>query len=174
MNILLSGPPFSGKTTIGELLAKQLHWEFINTDHLLENKHGTSCSELHRRYGEEGFRKLEKKELELLLQNEGNHVISLGGGALENDDNSLIIKKLGKIIYLNCSFEELYRRLKSSGRTPAYLDPSAPEQSFRTLVKKREANYAALADFILDVTSLTPKQAVDTILRQNALLNHSV
>ncbi len=169
MNILLSGAPFAGKTTVGELLAKHLNIPFINTDHLLEEKHGTTCSDLHRRYGDTGFRKLEKEVLDLLSHHSGSHVISLGGGALENGDIALTIKKLGKVIYLSCSFDELYQRLKASSRIPAYLDPAAPEQTFRSLVEKREPTYAALADFIIDVTTLTPEQVVEEIVLLNPL-----
>ena len=100
MNIILSGPPFSGKTTIGTALAQKLNWPLINTDNLLEEKFGISCPEQFKLSGNQKFRDNELELLKKLEMNPQNRVISLGGGTLTSEHNALIIKRLGFFICL--------------------------------------------------------------------------
>lgn len=159
MNILLSGAPFSGKTTVGSALAKLLKLPFVNTDTLIEQQMGMSCTAYYKQSGERAFRELEHSILHEMLSTDGVKVISLGGGILTCPKNALLAKKLGTNVYLNCSVEELYRRLIASGRKPAYLDADDLRGSFAVLMAEREPSYRQHADFVVDVTSATPEEA---------------
>ncbi len=165
MNILLSGPPFAGKTTIGTELAHLLDWQLINTDSLLEEKYGISCSEQFKLFGNQKFREHEFEVLQKFQKNSQKQVISLGGGTLTHEPNALIIKSLGPLFFLQCSFEELYSRLLKTGRKPAYLDPDNLEGSFREFLKGREPHYFKYADFIVDVSQPTPLESALKIIQ---------
>lgn len=164
MNIILSGPPFSGKTTIGTLLAEKTGWKLVNTDTYLEEKYNLSCSEQFKRFGNKKFRENECDLLKELAHEKESRIFSLGGGALTYSPSVIVLKELGKITYLKCSFDELFARLTKSGRIPAYIDPENKEASFRALIEKRELFYKQAADFVLDVTKMTPEEAVMPIL----------
>ena len=58
-NIVLTGFMGTGKTTVGRLLAQQLGYEFVDTDRVIEERHGT-IADLFRSIGEQGFRRIER------------------------------------------------------------------------------------------------------------------
>ena len=61
MNIIITGMTGSGKSTIGKMLSKRLNLEFIDLDSYIEKNTGLKISEIFSLYGEDYFRKLEKK-----------------------------------------------------------------------------------------------------------------
>jgi shikimate kinase len=66
--LVLIGPPGAGKTTIGLVLAKRLGFQFLDTDHLIEEATGHSPAEIFSDYGESAFRWLEAKVVDELLK----------------------------------------------------------------------------------------------------------
>lgn len=166
MNILLSGPPFSGKTTIGTELANELGWELINTDTILENKYQMSCPEQFKTFGEVQFRKNEWTMLKELQVRTLPSVISLGGGSLTYEPSAHLAKKLGLIVCLEGAFDVLYDRLRKSGRTPAYLDPNDLEGSYKKLIEMRNQHYRQYGDFFVDVTNKTPQELAKVIINE--------
>ncbi|QLH34809.1 MAG: AAA family ATPase [Parachlamydiaceae bacterium] len=71
MNIILCGPPFCGKSTLGKLAAEKLGWEFIETDLLLEhcytqeNQTLLTYREIFRQEGEKSFVNMSQKPCKL-------------------------------------------------------------------------------------------------------------
>lgn len=155
-NLLLFGLPFSGKTTAGRILGEISGLEFIDTDEELEKQHGCSCRKLFRDSGEQGFRLLERQLLES-LRGKDHCVIALGGGTVAYPENEKAARELGPLIYLKCDLAELKKRL--GNERPAYLGSS----DFETLVKKRAVMYELIADFVIETSALSPKQAADYI-----------
>ena len=86
MNLVLTGPPGSGKTTVGQLCAQKLNRQFVDVDEHIVAKTGRSIPELFSEQGETTFRALETEAIaELAAQD--NLVIAPGGGALEYPAN---------------------------------------------------------------------------------------
>ena len=79
MNIILIGMPGAGKSTLGVLLAKLMGYMFVDTDILLQQKHGALLGRILRRNGNRAFLKLEE-EMFLSLELDGA-VIATGGSA---------------------------------------------------------------------------------------------
>lgn len=75
-----------GKTTVGSLLAQLLHFDFLDTDKLIEQRQGRKISEIFATDGEPFFRKLES-DLCTELEGESNKVIATGGGLAVNPAN---------------------------------------------------------------------------------------
>ncbi len=173
MNIILCGLPKTGKTTIGKKVAEQLIWNFIDTDRLIENAYTNSsgkvytCREILRSEGNLFFRELEKEQISLLKQSTKN-VFSVGGGSLCDKENTLMLKKLGDLIYLKSPINVLWDRLLKSG-IPAYLDPNKPKEDFYELAKIRIPIYEEAASFIIDTSDLNEQQVVDAILNNRKM-----
>lgn len=151
MNFILIGFKNSGKTSLGESLAHELGFPFIDIDRLVENEDGRdlSCRDIVRASGEAYFRKLEKSIIQN-LKSEGA-VIASGGGAIVDPENIAHFKKMGKLIYLSLPFEILYQRCSASAVLPAFLDPAHPRESFARIYQDRLPIYREAADVILEL-----------------------
>lgn len=150
-NIVLIGLSGSGKTTIGKELSIQLKRPFIDTDELLEEVIGSSVLAYFKAYGEEEFRKLENQLLETLNPDDGA-VIATGGGLPCYNKNMDSLLKLGTVIYLSVSVEEISDRiLKDVSKRPLYREMSlqSVKQKTEVLMEQRESDYLK-ADVILD------------------------
>ena len=87
----------SGKTSIGKKLSKMMKFDFIDTDHLIENRTGVDISTIFAHEGEEGFRKRESNILKE-LSNIKNTVLGTGGGIIISHENREVIKNLGFVV----------------------------------------------------------------------------
>lgn len=167
MSIILCGLPMCGKTTIGRALAQHLNWNFVDTDELIEHAYHIqthqkySCRQIFVIEREARFRELEKEQITTL---NGLHqaVISIGGGALGDQANINVLKKVGRFIYLNPPIEEIWKRVGERG-IPAYLDKQHAEQDFYALVKKRTPLYESVADEVINTAGLTIQEVIGAI-----------
>jgi shikimate kinase len=111
--IFLIGYMGSGKTTVGQLLATQLGYGFIDMDNHIEGKLFKSISQIFTELGEDQFRLLEKQCLHEVA--EFDHVvISTGGGVPCFFDNMEYMNKQGITVYLKLSSADLAERLEQS------------------------------------------------------------
>ena len=106
----LYGPPGSGKSSAGRLLARALDLPFWDLDAEIEARSRKSIPAIFARYGEAGFRKRERKVLETLLTH-STGVISLGGGALMDAQNRTQVESHGPVLCLDASLDDLLQRL---------------------------------------------------------------
>ena len=97
-NILVTGLPGAGKTSIGKKLAKLLGYGFVDLDEKIEQTVGCTVAEYVTRHGLEKFRKVEQESF-LFLSGIENHVISLGGGFLESEGALDESRKLGRLVF---------------------------------------------------------------------------
>jgi shikimate kinase len=108
--VFIWGMPGSGKTTLGKKLAKQLNYDWIDSDNYIENAEGKSVSEIFDKHGEEYFRELEKKSLGEFL-NLNKVLISCGGGFPVFNENNKTMLENGFCIYLKAELGLLNKRL---------------------------------------------------------------
>ncbi len=105
-NIVLTGMPASGKTTVGKLLAEKLGRTFIDTDAEIERETGLTPSEIFAEQGEAAFRDIESAVIARLADRNGV-VIATGGGAVLRPENVRALKANGRLFFLNRSPELL-------------------------------------------------------------------
>lgn len=142
--------PGSGKTTVGEALALTTGLNFYDIDFLIEKKVGKKITEIFSLYGEKYFRDLETETINEFLNLKENFILSTGGGIVEKEENLSILKKIGKVFYLEITPELIFDRIKNDTTRPLLLNDN-PMQSLIDLYQKRHIKYEK-ADFKIDAS----------------------
>ena len=125
MTIFLCGFMGCGKTTVGEILAKQLGLPLIDTDAYIVEQEGRSIPEIFAQEGEPYFRKVEAQAIRTLCTK--NAVIACGGGAMLNPDSAAYARENGAVVLLNESFDTCYARIQATPTAP--LCNAAPRKN---------------------------------------------
>ena len=116
--ITLIGMMGSGKTTIGKILSEQTGISAIDLDNFIENKENKSISEIFKTKGEQYFRTVEAITIKELTQTTSSQILSLGGGAFENEQTRELLLKNSTVIYLETTPEEIFKRIKKTNNRP--------------------------------------------------------
>jgi shikimate kinase len=119
--IYLCGFMGAGKTTAGRLLAKRLKYIFVDLDKYIEKKEHKTISSIFSKFGEAGFRNLERQYLEELSSWQ-NVVIALGGGTLKDQETVGFIKNSGLLIYINVDLSTVLERVKTQPKAAPATD----------------------------------------------------
>lgn len=169
MSTVLIGYRGSGKTTIGRRLADRLWQPFVDIDDRIVQRAGKSIKEIFEQDGEGRFRDLETEVIAEVSQLQ-EHVIGLGGGSLGREQNREMLRAAGhRIIYLRCDAGELTRRIhedpKSAATRPSLTSLGGGLEEVRHMLSLREPIYRQVMHAELDVTALTPDEAVVYIVR---------
>lgn len=146
-NIVLIGPPFSGKSTLAPRLADSFGKPFIDTDTRIESKSGMRIQDIFNRLGEVTFRSMEKHQT-LAIAAQGNQVIATGGGAVLQDTLMRALQRTGPIVYIDPDLA-LVRDMPLKNRP---LINSW--QDYVQLRETRDPLYARYADIHVHKTSL--------------------
>ncbi len=160
-NIILIGPMGSGKTTVGKQLAKRLRMDFVDSDHMIEERCGVSISTIFDIEGEDGFRKRETKMLAELCDRTGV-VLATGGGAITTEENRILLRK-GFVIYLKTSIETQLARTQKNQNRPL-LDNVDAEEKLTQLMEERGALYEQEADLVVVSGDRVVSKVVDEIV----------
>ena len=115
--IALVGFMGSGKTTVGRILAARLGYDFVDTDIAIESATGMKAAELFAKRGEPFFRQREREVLSQLVQG-ARSVIATGGGTFADEACAQVLLSSSWTVFLECDFEEAYRRATASGGRP--------------------------------------------------------
>jgi len=143
-NIFLIGPMGSGKTTIGQRVARLLNLRFHDCDHELEASTGASVSLIFDVEGEEGFRTRETRMLDLLTAQSGV-LIATGGGVVLREENRRMLRERGTVVYLRTSVSQQLRRL-SRDKTRPLLQTDDRREKLTRLAEERNPLYRETAD----------------------------
>lgn len=106
-NIVLTGMPGSGKSTVGRALAERLRRSFVDTDAEIVKKTGKAITDIFRDEGEARFRDIEQSVIEEICAKTVGAVIATGGGAILRDRNVRLLARNGRIYFLNRALEKL-------------------------------------------------------------------
>ncbi|HLW00496.1 MAG TPA: 3-dehydroquinate synthase [Ktedonobacterales bacterium] len=113
--IFLTGLSGAGKSTVGRVTARMLGWRFIDTDDLIAQRMGRPVGQALREVGETHFRQLEAEAL-AEAASEPEAVIATGGGAVIAEQNRILMRQSGLVVYLQTSVEAAWQRLSRPGR----------------------------------------------------------
>lgn len=137
----------TGKSSVGQFVAAQLRFSFLDTDHLIESRAGKSISDIFAQDGEPAFRECERRVVEELASRKRT-VISTGGGLPADEANFACLKSHALIVCLWASPERIWERVRGQTHRPLLNEPD-PLEKIRRLLAAREPFYRR-ADVLLN------------------------
>ena len=152
-NIVLTGMPGSGKSTVGRLLNVE-GYTFVDTDAAIETRCGCTIKELIATKGEAHFRDVETAVIRDLSA-VGGQIIATGGGAVLRAENVRHLKRNGRLFFLDAPLE----RLRATDDRPL----SDTADKLAKLYNERMPIYRATADVVVPAMA-TPEQEAAYIL----------
>ena len=164
-NIFLIGPMGAGKTTIGKQLARQLKWDFYDSDKIIEERTGVDIALIFEKEGEEGFRSREEKVIDELTQL-SNIVLATGGGAVLRQRNRENLINRGTVCYLSSSIKDLINRTSKDKKRPLLQGKEKPKVIITQLLKEREPIYIEMADHIINTSNSSIQAVIKDIIQQ--------
>jgi shikimate kinase len=165
-NIALVGFMGTGKSTVGQLVAEALRFEFIDTDAKIEERAGKNIAQIFATEGESRFREMESNLVQE-LSTEERYVISTGGGLVVNPENLSSLRDHCLIICLWASAETIWQRVRHQTHRPL-LQSSNPAEKIRTLLKERTPAYKK-ADTMITTELRSPREVAMQVLKQFSL-----
>ena len=162
-NIALIGFMGTGKTSVGRLVAEQLHFDYLDTDEVIQSATGRSITEIFETDGEPAFRALEEKVVKELAGRK-NTVIATGGGLPVNPDNLASLKRHSLIVCLWSSPEKIWERVRHQGHRPLLHDKN-PQAKIRELLAARERFYKQ-ADVLLNTDLRSLREVAQQVVHQ--------
>ncbi len=140
-SLALTGFMFTGKSTVGVVLARRLGLEHLDLDREIVREAGCSIPGIFRRGGEPSFRRLEQEVLRRVITIPGR-VISTGGGVVIDPENRKLLAEHSAVIWLKASPHTILQRLKRSrGPKRPLLAVADPESEIQRLLAERESCY---------------------------------
>ncbi len=163
VNIALIGFMGAGKTSVGRLVAEQLHFDYLDTDELIQSRTGRTITEIFSTDGEPAFRKMEQ-ELVAELAARTKTVIATGGGLPVNPQNLAGLKTHALVVCLWASPEKIWERVKNQTHRPLLQDAD-PQKKIRDLLAAREPFYKQ-ADVLLNTELRSIREVAQQVVHQ--------
>lgn len=160
-SIYLTGFMGSGKTTVGKALSERLNLPVYDSDEMIIQQQQRSIEKIFQENGEAYFRNLETEMLRSLPTQDS--IITTGGGIVLKKENRDFMKENGIVIFLHCSPDMIFERLKNDNTRPL-LQGSNKMKEIETRYKQRLPLYKE-ADHTVDTTDLTVAEVVENITR---------
>ena len=163
-NIVLIGMPGVGKSTLGVVLAKELGYEFVDADLLIQKRENRLLKDIIADEGVDGFLKIEN-DVNASIQTTKT-VIATGGSVIYGAEAMEHLKEIGTVVYLKLDYETLDSRLGSlKGRGVVLKDG----QNLKSLYDERIPLYEKYADVIVDERGLDLEATLSELLKKLAV-----
>ena len=163
VNIALIGFMGTGKTSVGRLVAEQLHFDYLDTDDMIQSATGKTIADIFSRDGEAVFRALEEKVVGELASRVKT-VIATGGGLPVNPNNLASLRMHALVVSLWSSPEKIWERVRHQSHRPLLHDENPPAK-IRELLAAREPFYKQ-ADVLLNTELRSIREVAQQVVHQ--------
>ena len=147
INLYLVGFMGTGKSTVGRLVARQLGFQFIDSDHEIERLQGKPVAQIFATEGEDKFRVMEREFVEHGHPAQGC-VVACGGGLVVPAGMLELLRARGIVMCMHAPIETILRRTMHATHRPL-LQVENPEQRLRELYAQREEIYRRTGTMVL-------------------------
>jgi shikimate kinase len=161
--VVLVGPPGSGKSTVGALLAARLGTGYRDTDADIVASTGRPVADIFLDEGEAHFRELEAAAVRAALAGHDG-VLSLGGGAVLREETRTLLEG-HPVVFLDVGLHDAVQRVGLDAPRPLLI--GSPRARWRELMEQRRPLYTEVARTVVATDGLTPDQVAEAVL--NAL-----
>lgn len=165
-NIALIGFRATGKSAVGQIVARMLDRVFIDMDRHLTASAGREIACWVRLEGWDSFRKAESELLEALGTKRGL-VVATGGGVVLAAANRRVLARDFVTIWLKAPARVIGERIAADSQSVSTRPPlsdMAPDEEIGTLLREREPLYAESADFELDTEGKSTQEIAGLIM----------
>src|SRR5216683_6868854 len=149
--IALIGLRGAGKSTLGAKLAEERAMPFIETDREIEKDAGMPLAEIFALYGQSGYRAIEKRTLERVLNENERAVLSVGGGVVSEKETFDYLLSHCYTVWIKAQPEEHMTRVMAQGDFRAMTGHEHAMEDLRRILEAREPLYRQ-ADMELDTS----------------------
>ena len=163
VNLALIGFMGAGKSSVGRLVADQLHFDYLDTDDLIQARTGRTISNIFKEEGEAFFRKLERQLVKELTARKRT-VIATGGGLPTVAANLASLKTHALVVCLWASPAKIWERVRNQTHRPLLRDPN-PSLKIRELLAVREPFYRQ-ADVLINTDLRSAREVAQQVVHQ--------
>jgi len=149
--IALVGLRGAGKSTLGAAVAKEFRCPFVELDREIEREAALPLSEVFMLYGQAGYRRIERRCLDRLLETSDPLVLAAGGGIVSEPDTYNVLLVNCYTVWIKASPEEHMSRVISQGDFRPMDGHEAAMEDLRRILTAREPLYAR-ADAVVDTS----------------------
>ncbi len=162
-NLALIGFMGTGKSSVGRLVARQLHFAFFDTDELVEARAHKRITEIFAEQGESVFREYERQVV-VDLHHQLSAVISTGGGLGADPSNLVLLKQHSLVICLWASPETIWQRVRNQSHRPL-LREAEPFGKIQRLLAERKPFYLQ-SDVLVNTERRSVPEVAQQVLHQ--------
>jgi XRE family aerobic/anaerobic benzoate catabolism transcriptional regulator len=157
--VALVGVRGAGKTTLGSALAAELRTPFVELDREIEREAGISLSEVFLLYGQTGFRRIERRCLERVVDAHPELVMAVGGGIVSEPEAYNLLLQHCFTVWVRASPEEHMARVLAQGDLRPMQGSTEAMDDLRRILDAREPLYRK-ADITLDTSGEDPRHSL--------------
>jgi XRE family aerobic/anaerobic benzoate catabolism transcriptional regulator len=161
--IALLGLRGAGKSTLGAKLAEALQLPFVELDREVEKEAGAPLAEVFAMYGQDAFRRFERRALERVLAAHERAVIATGGSLVTDAGTYKLVRERCLCVWLKASPEEHMSRVIAQGDMRPFKGTSTALDEIRRLLGARERLYSR-ADLVLDTSGKSVRSSLSQLI----------
>jgi len=158
MRIALIGLRGAGKSTLGAKLSQEINLPFVELDREIEKETGMPLAEIFSLYGQAGYRAIERRTLERVLQENDRAVLSVGGGVVSEKETYDYLLSHCYTVWIKAKPEEHMSRVIEQGDFRAMAGSDRAMEDLRRILEVREPLYRK-ADMVLDTSSSSVEES---------------